>query len=93
MAKKKSKNKKHSFKYAEPTTATPAQSASGPAARPATPNRAAAPVAAMRDFSYLPGDLRRLALFAGGLVLVELVLWYLFAHTGLGPAVDGLVKV
>lgn len=89
MAKKKTKNKKHSFKYAEPTLSA----SDRPVSQPVAGSRPASPVATTRDFSYLPVDLRRLAIFASGLVVVELVLWYLFGHTSLGSTVDGLIKL
>lgn len=49
--------------------------------------------ATVRDFSYVLVDLRRTAILAGSLVIFQIVLWYLFTHTGLGPSVYNLVKV
>jgi hypothetical protein len=91
MAKKKSSkaNRKHQFKYA-----TPATGASAPAT--ATAGSGASVVAAAgseRDFSYVISDLRRTALLGGGLIVFQIVLWYLFNHTGLGPSVYNFVKV
>jgi hypothetical protein len=92
MAKKKSSkaNRKHQFKYAAPSTAVVAPSAKQPAGSPTLPSAAAA---SQRDFSYVAVDLRRIALLGGSLVVFEFVLWYIFNHTGLGPAVYNLVKL
>jgi hypothetical protein len=105
MAKKKSQNKKHKFKYAEPTSSV--ISAGAPATQPneaatTQPSRVIAPagrpvrvVAALdtRDFSYVGQDLRRVGVMAGSLLALEVILWYLFGHSGLGSAVYNLIKV
>jgi len=46
-----------------------------------------------RDFSYVSRDVRRIGVLAITLVVLELVLWYLFAHTGVGDTVYNLVNV
>jgi len=46
-----------------------------------------------RDFSYVSIDLARIAVLAVLLVGLELVLWLLFTHTGVGSAVYSFVKV
>jgi hypothetical protein len=103
MAKKTKSTKKHRFKYAEPTgvAARPAESTlqeTSSVAPSAKPNavfkpQAGAAVVASRDFGYVTTDLRRLAVFAVGLIALELILWYLFEHTGLGAAVYGLIRL
>ena len=104
MAKKNKSNKKHRFKYAEPATGVSqvpavatvtASSSDAPAGNSATPKAAAAAVSTVagRDFSYVSTDLRRLSVLAVGLVALELVLWYLFTHTGIGDAVFNLIHV
>jgi hypothetical protein len=99
MAKKNKPSKKHSLKYAQPTTGVGTGVTPAPAApkatttTPARPAAGAAAVASGRDFSFVAADLRRIAIFAVGLVGIELVLWYLLNHTGLGQAVYNLVSV
>ena len=106
MAKKKSQNKKHKFKYAEPPTGVNSPASAdkqGEAAGANQTNRVAVPstrpyvkagaVADTRDFSYVGHDLRRIAILAGLLLALEIALWYLFGHTGLGNTVYNLVKV
>jgi hypothetical protein len=99
MAKKKNQTKKHKFKYTEPTSGMTAQeTASAPApvggsVAPKGRPQVAVTAASTRDFSYVYSDLRRIFLMAGSLVALELVLWYLFGHTGLGDAVLNAVKV
>ena len=92
MAKKKSSkaNRKHQFKYAAPATTVAA-----PGAKVVSAPSAAASVGAatQRDFSYVLVDLRRTAILGGSLVVFQLILWYLFNHTGLGPSVYNLVKL
>jgi hypothetical protein len=46
-----------------------------------------------RDFSYVLTDLKRIFWLGVSLVLAELLLWYLFGHTGLGDSVYSLVSV
>ncbi len=100
MAKKK-QSKKHRFKYTEPTVAAGLELAGGRDRSAETrPGEAVGPrkqvssassrgVVAIgaRDFSYVGKDVRRIAVFAVCLVALELVLWYLFAHTGIGNSV------
>lgn len=45
------------------------------------------------EFNYVGRDVKRILILAVGLVLLQLVLWYLFEHTGLGPAVYRLIKL
>jgi len=103
MAKKK-QAKKHKFKYAgEVQTADVVSSTvvggikkAEPAAAPWRAQSAALRTAAVsggRDFSYVGQDARRIAVLAGSLVALEVVLWYLLAHTGVGNAVYTFVKV
>jgi hypothetical protein len=102
MAKKKSQSKKHKFKYSEPTSgvrpdlekgvpeATISNAKVMAKAKQGRP--AGAVVADTRDFSYVGADVRRIGVLAASLVALELVIWYLFGHTGLGNAVFNLVQ-
>ncbi|HEY2003835.1 MAG TPA: hypothetical protein VGH44_01850 [Candidatus Saccharimonadia bacterium] len=99
MAKKKNQPKKHKFKY---TDAVPAETAMVPASPEAladavtvapTKSRQAAVAGPTRDFSYVSVDLGRIAVLAVVLVGLELVLWLLFTHTGVGNTVYNLVNV
>lgn len=103
MAKKKNR-KKHNFKYATSSgtnrAAAPAE-ASTPAARQSvTPVAAAAksPVinknlAVGDDLSYVTKDLSKVAVLAAAFTALELILWYLFNHTGLGTQVYHLIRL
>ena len=84
MAKKAKNSKRHQLKYAQPTGAPEASS-----------ERAiiAEAIASGRDFSYVSKDIKRLSLLAGGLLAIEIILWYVMGHTGLGNAVYNLVKI
>ena len=97
MAKKTKSNKKHRFKYAEPTGGSELTQAAVqvPMATTAAPAKGtvAAPTVASRDFTYVSVDVRRLSVFAVGLVALELLLWFTFTHTGVGDAVFNLVHV
>jgi hypothetical protein len=98
MSSKKSKkkhSKKQQFKYAVPTV-TPAQSS--PASVQML-SKASLAVSAPAVTTAIPGidrirrDVRRVLVLAASFVLLELVLWYLFSHTALGPAVYKLIKL
>lgn len=98
MAKKKNQSKKHKFKYADPTASVmsvPAGGSGEAASVSNAPAKARQAVAAgpTRDFSYVVSDLRRILVLAVVLVGLELVLWYLFTHTGIGHQAYSLVKV
>jgi len=101
MAKKKNQSKKHRFKYADPAaveagmTATSAASEAPAGFVGAAPTKARQTAVAVttRDFSYVSIDLARIAVLAVLLVGLELVLWLLFTHTGVGSAVYSFVKV
>ncbi len=86
MAKKKSSktNRKHQFKYASPSTAASTAAVGSPATTP---------VASERDYSYVGVDLRRIMWLGGSLVILQLVLWYIFTHTGIGPSIYNLVQI
>ncbi len=98
---KKNQAKKHKFKHLEPARGQALDSGLGysnPSSAPVVAvgaRRGAASVAAAntRDFSYVVGDLRRIIVFAGLLVALELLMWFLFAHTGFGSKVYNLVQV
>jgi hypothetical protein len=96
MAKKSKSTKKHRFKYAEPATPVSEAASVGVAAAvrsaASTSPKLAVPAAAVapgRDFSYVGVDLRRLAILAVSLVVVEIVLWALLTYTGIGSTVYG----
>ncbi len=90
---KKNQNKKHKFKYTEPTGASVASARPASSATDA-PNLSKANAAATaRDFSYVGKDLRRIVVFALGLIALELALWGLLGHTSLGDAVFRFVQV
>ena len=44
-------------------------------------------------WAYVRRDVTRVGILAGVCVLIELALWYLFNHTGLGDAVYRLIKI
>lgn len=100
MAKKK-QGKKHKFKYASPVM--PGQSAPEVSSTPNSGGgkRAVAGLSRSygyqaslgRDFSYVSVDLRRIGVLAVSLIALELVIWYLFGHTGLGNWVYQSVQV
>jgi hypothetical protein len=97
MAKKKTQGKKHKFKYVEPTSnlgtvAPQANAGISDGAQSRIRQVAAVGGAPSRDFSYVGRDLRRISILLLSLVVLELVLWYLFSHTGLGNAVYNLVQ-
>jgi hypothetical protein len=100
MAKKKNIQKKHKFKHVETAnestrpllsenSSAQADSLDRIDARPrprSTP--ANGPVmSGTRDFRYVVGDMKRIGVMAASLVALEIVLFYLFNHTGFGPAV------
>ena len=94
MAKKKNQGKKHRFKYAASSeVASLSVSSSATISSPVAQKRVVASTANIRDFSYVSEDLRRIAVWAGSLVALEVVLWYVFGHTGVGNSVYQLVQV
>jgi hypothetical protein len=99
MAKKK-QSKKHKFKYSEPTTelrpadsSLPTLKTGGNQTTVLRPPAGRMAAIQSRDFSYVLSDLKRIFVLGVSLVLAELLLWYLFGHTGLGSTVYNLVNV
>lgn len=95
MAKKKTSTKKHRFKYAQPTGLSE-NSMSTPASSPTATGGhrpVAATIAPGEDYSYVGRDLRRLSVLAVSLLAIELIIWVLFGHTGLGDTVDSWIHV
>lgn len=45
------------------------------------------------EFSYVAKETKHTLVIIGGIVVVYLVLWYLFTHTGIGPAIYRLIKM
>ncbi len=101
MAKKKNASKKHKFKHAEQSLPSQgavealnqASVAVATAKKPVLRSQTAVSQASLRDFSYVVTDVRRIAVFAVALVLLEVALWYLFSHTGVGSSIYKLVGV
>lgn len=89
---KKNQNKKHKFKYAEPTAGTQVTRPASPKVAATTPARTSSG-AAVRDFSYVTHDLRRIVILAVGLIALEVLLWGALEHTSLGETVFRLVQV
>jgi hypothetical protein len=93
MAKKK-QGKKHKFKYSDASMPAPgAVPAFASAGEVKAPQLRHSGNSATRDFSYVAVDLRRILILAAFLVLVEITLYYLINHTGLGGSLDSLVKI
>jgi len=96
MSKKTKTSKKHRFKHTAPAgeaEATVSTSAPVAAASERRLSMSQPMVAVGRDFSYVQGDLRRVGLLAGSLVTLELLLWWVLGHTGVGSAVYNLLPV
>jgi hypothetical protein len=103
MAKKKYQSKKHKFKHATShdglmsSTSEPEHKGSTTSEIKSSLRESRKSVAVFssvsRDFGYVAVDLRRVATFAVALVAIELILWYVFGHTGVGPSVYKLVNV
>jgi hypothetical protein len=98
---KKNTTKKHKFKHVETGVGARAPelstsgSASGDSIRGSATRSPSTAVAGAggRDFSYVGSDLRRIAVMAGALVVLELVLYYVLVYTPAGTAIYSLVKV
>lgn len=92
MAKATKAGRKHNFKHAQTTSASTTAPRTGVAPTSA-PTSVSAAVAEKHDYSYVVADLRRIAILGGSLIVLEVVLWYLLNHTGLGTSIYSLVKV
>lgn len=100
MAKKKS-HRKHQFKHTAPAAHVAEKPTDlGPSIKPAAaPKLNTLKGSSTLEAEFGPGlsfvrhDLRKVGVLAAGFIAVELVLWYLLNHTGLGPAVYQLVKL
>lgn len=97
---KKKQTKKHKFKHGEQSAGviSPAESGaiskpkavvSGPSISKQTTGSGSITA---RDFSYVASDLRKILVLALSLLGLELVLWFLFAHTGLGNTVYNSIQ-
>lgn len=53
----------------------------------------ASPVAVGRDFSYVNEEIRRISVLAGGLIIVEILFYYLMVFTSVGDTVRSWVAV
>ncbi len=99
MSKKKNR-KKHQFKHTAPPSVqtegvqTQAMGQQGSNSKPLAPRKSSnAALAGVDNFDYVPGDIKRVAILAFGFITLQMILWYLFNHTGLGAHVYGLVKL
>ncbi len=45
------------------------------------------------EFSYVVKETKHTLMIIGGIVVAYLVLWYLFTHTGIGPAIYRSIKL
>jgi hypothetical protein len=91
MAKKKISNRKHKFKYAEPTVGSAVPMMTAPAGSSSAFRTGNA--ATLRDFSYVSRDVGKIIVIAVILIIVELILWYSLAHSSLGKSVYSLIPV
>ncbi len=101
MAKKKKNNRKRPAARpqgvaaeATPLAANAAQTPDQPA--PAVAPRVAAAATATRPdprWGYVGRDFRRIVAIITGCIALELLLWYLFSNTSLGPSVYQLIKI
>ena len=95
MAKKKNQSNKHRFKYTESPSVPEVTVANGvaqPITKPSMVNVKDSQTDE-RDFSYVSRDLKRIAILAVALIVIEVSLAYVFNHTGLGVSVDNLIKL
>lgn len=99
MAKKKKSHKKQQFKYAAPTAhrdLTPAVAGSQPITTAGVVTKTVKGGVLsyeVANLSLIKNDIRKVAVLAVGFVALQLALWWLFEHTGLGAAVYHLIKV
>jgi hypothetical protein len=105
MANKKKKSKKRAAgrAHTRPTSSQAAPIAAAPAApttesitpTAAVPKSKPATAAAAADprWGYVGRDVRRTAVIAAACVALELVLWFLLNHTGIGPSIYHLIKL
>jgi hypothetical protein len=90
MAKKK-QAKKHNFKHTAPVVSAEPKAV----LTESSPAKAAAKTAtvALPANHFIGRDLMRVVVLASSLVLLEVILWQLFDHTGLGSSIYGLIHV
>jgi len=95
MAKKKKSQRKRNFTYSannKPASKAPVASAAvgTPQEEPARTATPAAPKVAVTDHKqHVRYDIQTILWLALGCILLELVLWFLLQHTGLGHTVFG----
>lgn len=87
-SKKKSASKKHKFKATNIAPEMLDGAISGKAAAGVVGGSAATRENSY-EFAYVSGDLFRIAVSAVLLAAMQLALWYLFSHTGMGSSVYG----
>ncbi len=95
MAKKKKNHRKHQFQSSAPKAVNPAAfeqsgSSSVPSQRPKSSAAVATDVA---NIQLVKQDVRRVLVLAVGFFTLQLILWYLFNHTPLGPWTYNLIKL
>jgi hypothetical protein len=93
MAKKKNISKKHKFKHVDQAAefGTFSNTDNTKVLQPSkTPvvvaGRASGLTSDGRDFSYVGGDVQRIAILAVSLIILEIVLYFLLVHTSIGPS-------
>lgn len=67
------------------TTSVVAESIKKPVKKSSTPDYS--------EFSYVAKETKHTLVIIGGIIVVYLVLWYLFTHTGIGPAIYRFIKL
>ncbi len=90
----KKKHRKKQFKAQQPKPQSAPQATvqvEAPTAAVITPTPQA--TAEVAHLSLINRDVRRVMVLAASFVGVEIILWYLFGHTGLGSAVYNLIKL
>ncbi len=103
MAKKKKSQRKRNLAYANRQAGKAQIHASKEAAvessqpqeqvakaKPVSKSSVEAAGLAPQKLAFIKHDLRTIALLAAGCIALELVLWYLLQHTGLGTTVFGV---
>jgi hypothetical protein len=102
MAKKKSHKKRHNIKAKKQSASSITPSTSQVAAAVSTTSASVAVAPAVvknttastdSKLLYVRRDLVRIVWLVSGFVALELVLWYLFDHTGLGSSIYSLIKI
>lgn len=93
MAKKKKSQRKRNFAYSANTSLAPKPQATAKVAAQKTlapkPVKASSRVTAVHHTGHLKHDIRMIMILALSCVALEIVLWFLLQHTGLGHGIFG----